>query len=92
MRVLARAYRDRPLDRVAVGVDGRVVFIADPSTPDSIRNTIAEGVGFPSRCVFQFDSRLFDQLADAWKAEDQGEVSRLWGLATPVNVSDIPVV
>lgn len=89
MRVLAKAYRDRPLDRVTVGVDGRVVFIADPSTPDSIRNTIGEGVGFPSGCVFEFDPNLFDSLVEAWEAEDVDKVARLWASATPVNVGAI---
>lgn len=86
MRVLARAYGDRPLDRVTVGRDGSVVFIADPTVDKAVRNTIGEGVGFPAKFVFEFDAALYDSLRAAWASKDQMRLSALWGDAKPISM------
>lgn len=85
MRVIAKAYRDRPLDRVTVGHKGKVIFIADPSIADSVRNTIGEGIGFPSKCLFEFDSALFNSLREAWDNGDVEKLGVLWREAAPLS-------
>lgn len=84
MRVLARAYRDRPLDRIAVGENARVIYVANPSTVSSTGKCESTGTGFPKRYVFAFDSALFDSLSRAWERGDQEELSRLWKRAEPL--------
>jgi hypothetical protein len=78
MRVIARAYKNRPLDRVAVGEDANVIFIAHPSTANSTGIDAANGIGFPKSCVFRFDPELFESLAAAWRDADQGRLTDLW--------------
>lgn len=81
MRVLARAYRDRPLDRVLVEARDGVAYIANPSVDNSVRNTIGTGIGFPAQFVFEFDDELFARLSAAWDHADAALLSRLWGEA-----------
>jgi hypothetical protein len=86
MRVIARAYRGRPLDRVTVGRQGRVVFVADASVSDAIRNTIGDGIGFPAKYVFEFNAELYESLSGAWEAGDLGKLEELWSRATLVEI------
>jgi len=88
MRVIAKAYRDRPLDRVTVGEDGGVIFIANPAVDKAVRNTIGEGVGFPRRCVFAFDPDLFESLSEAWASADDVRLAALWERAVPLHVAE----
>jgi hypothetical protein len=78
MRVIARAYRDRPLDRVAIGEDANVFFIAHPSTANSTGINAANGIGFPKSFVYRFDPRLFGSLEAAWENADLGRLAELW--------------
>ena len=81
MRVLAKAYKDRPLDRVIAERAGRVVFLA---TASALRANSATGVGFPLGCVFEFDDQLYEALTRAWEAGDSARVDELWSAAQPL--------
>lgn len=83
MRVLARAYRDQPLDRLLVGENARVYYIANPSTVSSTGQCTSGGIGFPKACVFEFDSALFESLGKAWARRDSDALAVLWREATP---------
>ena len=85
MRVIAKAYGDRPLDRVAVGWDKKVAYIAAQSVADAMADGELGGVGFPKECVFLFDPSLFESLQRAWQAGDVGELRRLWSQAEPAH-------
>lgn len=87
MRVLARAYRDRPLDRVLVGENVRVFYIAHRSSLDSTGKCESGGVGFPRGTVFEFDSALYDSLTEAWACGDRAKLAQLWAQATPLTES-----
>lgn len=84
MRVLAKAYGDRPLDRVAVGENARVIYIANMEAANSSGIDSPEGVGFPRNCVFEFDSALFESLIEAWDRQEREQLERLWKRAVPV--------
>lgn len=81
MLVIARGYGERPYVREFVRRDGKAVVVANPDCDDSVRATLAEGVGFPANCVFEFDTGLSDSLAKAWSAGDQATLARLWSAA-----------
>jgi hypothetical protein len=85
MRVIAKAYGDRPLDREMTGAKGAVAFIANMSARNSNRIEPMDGVGFPKSCVFRFDAALFDSLAAAWAGGDRVALGELWGHASPLN-------
>ena len=83
MRVLAKAYKGRPLEREATGRGDRVIYLADTSIErDKIEAN--DGVGFPKESVFRFDVELFRQLDSAWSAHDHNELADLWSHAIPV--------
>jgi hypothetical protein len=84
MRVLARAYGDRPLDRVAVAFDKKVAYVAAQSVADAIQPGEIGGIGFPLDCVFAFDSALFDSLESAWSDGDGPLLQSLWSKALPI--------
>jgi hypothetical protein len=88
MRVLARAYKDQPLDRILVGENARVFYIANPSTVSSTGRCTSGGVGFPKACVFNFDSTLFESLDEAWQRGDTETLASLWREATPYRSDD----
>lgn len=85
MRVLAKAYGNQPLERLAVGRAKRVIYL---STGGSTESSLSNGVGFPADCVFEFDRALFDSLREAWTAGDQSQLARLWAQATPLREPD----
>lgn len=78
MLVIAQGYAARPYVREFVRKEGQAVIVANPDCDDSVRATLAEGVGFPANCVFEFDSGLSDSLSRAWSAGDQATLDRLW--------------
>jgi hypothetical protein len=84
MRVLARAYGDRPLDRVAVRFEKKVTFIAAQSVASAMQPGELGGIGFPRENVFTFDAELFESLEGAWSDGDGETLSRLWAKATPL--------
>jgi hypothetical protein len=85
MRVIAKAYGDRPLDREFTGATDTVAFIANVSARNSKQLAPMEGVGFPKNCVFRFDGALFDSLASAWANGDRVALGELWDHASPLN-------
>jgi hypothetical protein len=87
MRVIARAYGDRPLDRVVVGAAEKVVYIAAQSVARAMAPGESGGVGFPRNCVFSFDQSLFESLSSAWERKDQSKLADLWAAATPVQIA-----
>lgn len=86
MEVIARAYGERPLRRMAVGSTERVTFIAAASALCAAPNPEEIGVGFPRNCVYQFEIDLFDSLDAAWSAGDDGRLAALWARAKPFEV------
>lgn len=87
MRVIAKAYGDQPLDRVAVGSSSKVIYIAAQSVANAMASGEAGGVGFPKDCVFEFDSTLLDSLSSAWRGGDRDRLAELWATATPVVIA-----
>jgi hypothetical protein len=83
MRVIARAYEDEPLDRLAVGYSQKLVYIVDQSTISSAKDDADAGVGFPADCVFEYDPNLLASLLAAYAADDRGRLYELWSRATP---------
>lgn len=86
MRVLAKAYGDKPLDRETTGQRDSVIYLVDKSAHDA-EIKADEGVGFPREAVFYFESTLFESLDRAWHVGDSKAVEELWGTATPVDIS-----
>ena len=84
MRVIAMAYKDRPLDREVVGETDKLIYVANLSGLNSMERAAASGVGFPPDCIFQFDETLFDSLEEAWDRDDLGKLKELWSRAQPV--------
>jgi len=83
MRVIARAYGNRPLDRVVVGRSAKLVYIANPSTLSSTENLQTAGVGFPTDCIFKYHAELLAALCDAWDSNDDGRLYQLWARCEP---------
>jgi len=86
MRVIAKAYRDRPLDRICIGAAEKVIYIAAQSVASAMAPGEAGGVGFPRDCVFAFEQQLFDSLSSAWERGDGTQLAELWAAATPLKI------
>lgn len=89
MRVLARAYGDRPLDRIATGATGGLVYLLNPAVVNSGDVKAMSGVGFPEWSVFGFDAALFDSLQAAWTRGDSAAVKELWVHAQPADLAEV---
>ena len=83
MRVLARAYADKPLDRVLVARSPKLAYIATEMLSSTAADDSA-GVGFPVNCVFEFDETLFHSLSEAWRQGDRRSLLSLWAKAHPI--------
>lgn len=86
MLVIARAYGGEPLQRVATGHTDTLTYILHPSVADAVGTKPFSGVGFPNGDVFEFESNVFESLNRAWEAGNVGELSRVWAMATPIDV------
>jgi len=75
MKVIAKAYGDRPLERCITLSAERVAYVVDPSAVNSDGTWSREGVGFPHDSLFSFDSNLFESLVQAWAANDRSTLS-----------------
>jgi hypothetical protein len=82
MRVLARGYADRPLERDVVDISSGVIYLVNPSV-DNSRREDGSGVGFPPRFVYVFDEPLFEGLTRAFKCGESSALERLWATAIP---------
>jgi hypothetical protein len=83
MHVIARAYADKPLDRIVVERSPKLAYIASSaalSADDSDRT----GVGFPVNNVYKFDESLFRLLVSAWESGDHKQLLDLWSRAEPI--------
>lgn len=85
MRVIARGYGDRPLDRVVVGRAQRVIYVASEEVARHLSDDPMAGVGFPADCIFAFESHLFEKLERAWRAAETRVLADLWVQATQVS-------
>jgi hypothetical protein len=83
MRVIARAYADRPLDRVVVERSPKLTYIASEAAASSMEAD-GTGVGFPTNCVFKFDESLYRSLEEAWQAQNRERLLDLWSEAQPI--------
>jgi len=83
MHVIARAYRDKPLDRIVVQADSNLIYLADPQASRAAIDDEKTGVGFPVSSIFKFDAALYDMLLAAWTKGDDGELRHLWDSAEP---------
>jgi hypothetical protein len=84
MRVIARAYADQPLDRLAVDRAANLIYIASESAVRAASATEKTGVGFPLQSVFKFNETLFELLCGAWEAGDSARLEQLWSRAEPL--------
>lgn len=85
MRVIARAYRDQPLDRILVERTPRHAYVAAESALGANDDDDEIGVGFPLGCVFKFDESLYQSLCEAWRAGQVERVAQLWAKAEPIS-------
>ncbi len=83
MRVIAKAYKDEPLDRGIGSESQEVAYVLNLSVLDSDGTYNRGGVGFPKHCLFEFDSALYESLRDAFSKGDRGRLSALWEHAKP---------
>lgn len=90
MRVIARAYGDRPLVREVTGASDGLIYLVNPSSVETHGITPFSGVGFPASAVYEHDQRLADSLASAWDAGDVEELARLWETA-PLKAHGAPL-
>jgi hypothetical protein len=84
MRVIAKAYGDRPLDREVISVGDKLAYVINLSVSDSAFGESRSGVGFPKDCLFQYDSGLFDSLQGAWAGGDRQGLEAQWARAAPI--------
>ena len=81
-RVLVRASRGEPLERLVCDADGRAFYLANPVFIEAVRAGVSRPVGFPVEDVFAFDARLYAELRRQWVASGATDDS-LWREATP---------
>lgn len=86
-RVLARAYADEPLDRIAVGVGYGLVYIINPARTGTDREVAMWSIGFPQYAVYEFDERTYDKILAAYRSPEQRDLADLWKLAKPLKAS-----
>jgi hypothetical protein len=85
MRVIAMAYKGRPLDRAVVSETASLAYVSQISDPSSTEVAANDGVGFPKKFVFRFDAALFESLERAWTAGDTESLGALWERARPID-------
>ena len=79
-RVLVRADRQRPLERIIVAEGKRVFYRSRPDLFAQVAKA-GGGVGFPKDDVFQYDPDLFAKLSEQWDASGQVDLET-WHCAT----------
>ncbi|HEY1245588.1 MAG TPA: hypothetical protein VGF29_12250 [Hyphomicrobiaceae bacterium] len=86
---LARAYGSRPLERHALGQNGHLVYVANPSLSIPDDQLALRAVGFPREAIFSHDNKLFESLSQAFARGDADLLESLWMRAKPLAV-DLP--
>lgn len=84
-RCIARAYRGRPLDRIAVGRTDKLIYINVPETTKKSVNAMTGAVGFPQDAVYQADDDLLNKLVTAFDSADWDALEGLWDDAKPLD-------
>lgn len=86
MRVIARAYRDKPSDLYALKRVDNFVVLANSEAAE-----LDEGrVAFPENCVYRFNADLFAKLKQAWDMADQRALDEAWRQACLLNEDELP--
>lgn len=80
--VLARAYRDEPLRRIAIETGELVVYLANPEYLKEVEAGESDPVGYPREDVFEFDADLYRRLREQWEHEGRTD-DILWRSARP---------
>lgn len=80
--VLVMADMGERLERISLGRAGHVVHILHPERVADYESGKVGAVGFPLRCVFQFDRDLFARLRRRWEADGQMD-DAFWQEAVP---------
>lgn len=83
MQCLAKAYRDRPLERSVVSRQRDLVFLALPDAQPTESDNVG-AIGFPVESVFRFDQQLYLALVDAFSRNDSAALKDLWSGAEPL--------
>jgi hypothetical protein len=65
-KVIARADRGEPLERIAMETGTEVVYLANPARIDAVMAGDSRPIGFPIEDVFEFDEGMFATLAEQW--------------------------
>jgi len=85
-KVIVRADRGEPLERLAIEATNRVVYIANPTALDAVMAGESNPVGFHSEDVFEFDEGVFASLLDQW-ARQRATDPDTWRRLTPYRLS-----
>lgn len=78
MLVIARAYGDEPLRRIATGKIRGLTYVVNPQIVESSGIEPLSGVGFPDAAIFPFHNALYRKLRSAWDEGRFAELSALW--------------
>jgi hypothetical protein len=82
-KVLARAFGQKPLERVVWDIEGEKVFICRPDLLEACERRESWPVGFPVADIFQFDASLYKRLESAMRRKDTRNLSSIWTEAKP---------
>ena len=84
MFVIAKAYGDEPLRRIATGHQRGLTYVVNPEAVENSGIEPMSGVGFPDSAVFAFDEPLFNRLRQAWEHQNNTALADLWREAEPL--------
>lgn len=84
MRCIARAYGDKPLDRLALGHGSGMIFIVNPACSGTDQELAAESIGFPASAIFEFDEDVYERLVSALKEGNRRTLLAAWNEARPL--------
>jgi hypothetical protein len=86
-RVIARAYADEPLDRLAVGSGDGLVYIVNPSLSGTDKEIAMWSIGFPKNAIYEFDKTIYDKILAAFQSSTKDKLAELWKLARPLKTA-----
>jgi hypothetical protein len=76
--VVVRAFGGEPALVSLIGSDSTTCYVTAPKGGESLIP-----IGFPIADVFEFEEKLFRDLATAYGRGDKAELGALWGSARP---------